>query len=131
LLGTRLRVEHWANALNGGPAAARSMLGRNEPYSPVPYFFSDQYDLGMEYTGWVTPGDYDQVVFRGEHAVVEAAAPEFVAFWVRGETVLAGMNANVWDVTEDIAALVKAGLAGKTVDLDALADPEVPLTDLL
>jgi NADPH-dependent 2,4-dienoyl-CoA reductase/sulfur reductase-like enzyme len=131
LLRTRLRVEHWANALNGGPAAARSMLGKKNPYSPVPYFFSDQYDLGMEYTGWVTPGDYDQVVFRGEHAVVEAAAPEFVAFWVRGETVLAGMNANVWDVTEDIGALVKAGLAGKTVDLTALADPEIPLTDLL
>jgi len=131
LLGSRLRVEHWANALNGGPAAARSMLGKKDVYSPVPYFFSDQYDLGMEYTGWVTPGDYDQVVFRGEHAVLEGAAPEFVAFWVRGETVLAGMNANVWDVTEDIAALVKAGLAGKTVDLTALADPEVPLTDLL
>jgi len=131
LLGTRLRVEHWANALNGGPAAARAMLGKKDPYSPVPYFFSDQYDLGMEYTGWVTPGDYDQVVFRGEHAVVEAAAPEFVAFWVRGETVLAGMNANVWDVTEDIGALVKAGLAGKTVDLAALADPEIPLTDLV
>ena len=134
LLGIRLRVEHWANALNGGPAAARSMLaklGDAPEYAPVPYFFSDQYDLGMEYTGWVAPGDYDQVVFRGDPTVVDGAAPEFIAFWVRGGAVLAGMNANVWDVTETIAELVRAGVKGKTVDLAALADPEVPLTDLL
>ena len=138
LLGTRLRVEHWANALNGGPAAARSMLGKSEEYAPVPYFFSDQYDLGMEYTGWVTPGQYDGVVFRGDPTVQgpERAAPEFIAFWVRaveggaGE-VLAGMNANVWDVTETIADLVRAGLRGRTVDLAALADPDVPLGELL
>ncbi len=131
LLGSRLRVEHWANALNGGPAAARSMLGRTEEYAPVPYFFSDQYDLGMEYTGWVGPGDYDQVVFRGDPTVVPGSAPEFMAFWVRGGAVLAGMNANVWDVTETIASLVKAGLKGRTVNLEALADPEIPLEDLL
>ena len=108
------------------------MLGKGEPYAPVPYFFSDQYDLGMEYTGWVAPGEYDQVVFRGDPAVAEAgAAPEFLAFWVRGGAVLAGMNANVWDVTETIADLVRAGLTGRTVDLAALADPEVPLADVL
>jgi 3-phenylpropionate/trans-cinnamate dioxygenase ferredoxin reductase subunit len=61
----------------------------------------------------------------------DAAAPEFLAFWVRGGAVLAGMNANVWDVTETVGDLVKAGLAGRTVDLAALADPEIPLTDLL
>ena len=132
LLGSRLRVEHWANALNGGPAAARSMLGKGEPYGPVPYFFSDQYDLGMEYSGWVAPGGYDQVVFRGEPGTAEAgAAPEFLAFWVQDGAVLAGMNANVWDVTETIADLVRAGLSGRTVDLAALADPEVPLADVL
>ena len=135
LLGTRLRVEHWANALNGGPAAARSMLGKtlgvDAEYAPIPYFFSDQYDLGMEYTGWVAPGQYDQVVFRGDPTVVEGAAPEFIAFWTREGAVLAGMNANVWDVTETIADLVRAGLAGRTVDLAALADPEVPLGDAL
>ena len=131
LLNTRLRVEHWANALNGGPAAARSMLGSTDPYARVPYFFSDQYDLGMEYTGWVDPGDDYRVVFRGEPTVVDGAAPEFIAFWVRDGAVLAGMNANVWDVTETIADLVRAGLGGRTVDLAALADPEVPLGDLL
>ncbi|MET0865747.1 MAG: FAD-dependent oxidoreductase [Nakamurella sp.] len=131
LLGVRLRVEHWANALNGGPAAARSMVGRTDPYARVPYFFSDQYDLGMEYTGWFTPGEYDRVVFRGEPTPTEGAAPEFIAFWVRGEAVLAGMNANVWDVTETIADLVRAGLAGRKVNLDALGNPEVPLEELL
>ena len=130
-LNTRLRVEHWANALNGGPAAARSMLGNSEDYAPVPYFFSDQYDLGMEYAGWVAPGEYDAVVFRGDPAVTGDAAPEFIAFWVAGRRVLAGMNANVWDVTDQIQDLVRAGWAGRSVDLAALADPAVPLDQLL
>ncbi|HYN70899.1 MAG TPA: FAD-dependent oxidoreductase [Nakamurella sp.] len=131
LLNTQIRVEHWANALNGGPAAARSMLGTGGDYAPVPYFFSDQYDLGMEYAGWVTPGGYDQVVFRGDPTVGGDAAPEFIAFWVAGGRVLAGMNANVWDVTDQIQDLVRAGYAGRSVDLAALADPAVPLDQLL
>ncbi len=61
-----------------GPAAARSMLGRDEIYDRVPYFFTDQYDLGMEYSGWAPPGSYDQVVVRGD-----AGKREFIAFWVR------------------------------------------------
>ena len=134
LLGARIRVEHWANALNGGPAAARAMLGGTDKYAPVPYFFSDQYDLGMEYTGWVDHGGYDRVVFRGDPSVsaeADSSAPEFLAFWVRNGAVLAGMNANVWDVTDTIASLVRAGIAGTTVDLEALADPDVPLAGLL
>jgi NADPH-dependent 2,4-dienoyl-CoA reductase/sulfur reductase-like enzyme len=131
LLGRHLRVEHWANALNGGPAAARAMLGRTDEYAPVPYFFSDQYDLGMEYSGWVAPGEYDRVLFRGDPTVAGAGAPEFLAFWLRDRTVMAGMNANIWDVNEDIAALVKAGLAGRRVDPARLADPAVPLSDTL
>ena len=131
LLNTQIRVEHWANALNGGPAAARSMLGTGGDYAPVPYFFSDQYDLGMEYAGWVTPGGYDQVVFRGDPTVGSDAAPEFIAFWVAGGRVLAGMNANVWDMTDQIQDLVRAGYAGRSVDLAALVDPAVPLDRLL
>lgn len=131
LLGRQLRVEHWANALNGGPAAARSMLGGTEEYAPLPYFFSDQYDLGMEYSGWVAPGDYDRVVFRGDPSSTGPNAPEFVAFWLRDEAVLAGMNANIWDVNEDIQGLVKAGLDGRTADPAKLADPDVPLPDTL
>ncbi|MBM9621717.1 NAD(P)/FAD-dependent oxidoreductase [Streptomyces zhihengii] len=122
LIGTRLRVEHWANALNGGPAAARAMLGQETVYDRVPYFFSDQYDLGMEYSGWAPPGSYDQVVLRGD-----AGKREFIAFWLSGGRVLAGMNVNVWDVTEDIQRLIRSGTA---VDPQALGDPAVPLASL-
>ncbi|WP_319460239.1 NAD(P)/FAD-dependent oxidoreductase [Micromonospora sp. RTP1Z1] len=131
ILGRHIRVEHWANALNGGPAAARSMLGQQVEYARLPYFFSDQYDLGMEYSGWVAPDGYDQVVFRGDPAVVGGRAPEFMAFWVADGRVLAGMNANVWDVTDQIQALVRAGHGGRAIDLAKLSDPRMPLGDLL
>ena len=75
LFGTRLRVEHWANALNGGPAAARAMLGKEVVYDRVPYFFSDQYDLGMEYSGWAPPGAYDEVVIRGRRREAASSSP--------------------------------------------------------
>ena len=77
LLGRSIRVEHWANALNQPKTAAKAMLGREVAYDRVPYFFTDQYDLGMEYSGYVEPGGYDQVVFRGD-----VAGREFVAFWL-------------------------------------------------
>jgi 3-phenylpropionate/trans-cinnamate dioxygenase ferredoxin reductase component len=131
MLGKRIRVEHWSNALNGGPAAARAMLGQQVEYARVPYFFTDQYDLGMEYAGYVEPGGYDRVVFRGDPSIVDGKAPEFVAFWVAGGRVLAGMNVNVWDVQDDIQELVRAGHAGRPVDLGRLADPGVPLGDVL
>ncbi len=127
LVGKNIRVEHWSNALDGGPAAARSMLGEPVAWDKVPYFFTDQYDLGMEYAGYVEPGGYDRVVFRGD----PQAGYEFVAFWVTEGRVLAGMNVNVWDVQDDIQALVRAGYAGTPVDLDRLADPAVALSDLL
>lgn len=123
LLGGRLRVEHWANALNGGPAAARAMLGRPVSYDRVPYFFSDQYDLGMEFSGHAAPGSYDQVVCRGD-----VGKRQFIAFWLRGGRVLAGMNVNVWDVTEAIQHLIRDG---RPVDPEALSDPSVPLASFL
>jgi 3-phenylpropionate/trans-cinnamate dioxygenase ferredoxin reductase component len=122
LLGFRLRVEHWANALNSGPAAARAMLGQEVSYDRVPYFFSDQYDLGLEYSGWAPPGSYDQVVIRGD-----AGKREFIAFWLKDHRVLAGMNVNVWDVTETVQGLIRSG---RQIDPDALADPSVPLDSL-
>ncbi|WP_433050582.1 NAD(P)/FAD-dependent oxidoreductase [Dactylosporangium sp. CS-033363] len=131
LLGRRVRVEHWANALNGGKAAGKALLGEDVTYDRVPYFYSDQYDLGMEYSGYASPGEYDQVVFRGSPAIADGKAPEFIAFWVRDGRVLAGMNANVWDVTDPIQALVRAGHQGRAVDLAKLADPAVPLDKLL
>jgi 3-phenylpropionate/trans-cinnamate dioxygenase ferredoxin reductase component len=122
LLEARLRVEHWANALNGGPAAARSMLGQDVSYDRIPYFFSDQYDLGLEYSGWAPPGSYEQVVLRGD-----VGKREFIAFWLKDRRVLAGMNVNVWDVTDPIQQLIRSG---DPVDPEALADPSVPLTSL-
>jgi hypothetical protein len=85
----------------------------------------------MEYSGYVEPGEYDQVVFRGNTTVEGGKPPEFVAFWVKDGRVLAGMNVNVWDVQDQIVALVKAGYSGKAVDLGRLADPAVPLEELL
>ncbi|TSB18441.1 FAD-dependent oxidoreductase [Streptomyces sp. NBC_01525] len=123
LLDTRIRVEHWANALNGGPAAARAMLGQDVAYDRVPYFFSDQYDVGMEYSGYAPPGSYDQVVCRGD-----VAKREFIAFWLSEGRLLAGMNVNVWDVTEPIQQLIRSG---HPLDPAALADPEVSLESLL
>ncbi|MGW0531849.1 NAD(P)/FAD-dependent oxidoreductase [Streptomyces sp. NPDC003032] len=123
LFDTRLRVEHWANALNGGPAAARAMLGQDVRYDRVPYFFSDQYDVGLEYSGWAPPGTYDQVVARGD-----VGKREFIAFWLREGRVLAGMNVNVWDVTETLQELIRTGARP---DVERLADPSVPLESLL
>jgi len=117
----RIRMEHWANALNQGPVAARNMLGQHTAYEKLPYFYSDQYDLGMEYNGYAD--DWDRVVVRGDRS-----GREFLAFWLKDGRVLAGMNANIWDQGDDIKALIRSGAS---VDPDRLADPSVPLADLL
>jgi 3-phenylpropionate/trans-cinnamate dioxygenase ferredoxin reductase subunit len=122
VLGRRVRVEHWANALNGGPAAARSMLGQSVAYDRVPYFYSDQYDLGMECAGVPSPGTYDQVAYRGDRAGLE-----FIAFWLSHGAVVAGMNVNVWDVNDDIQDLIRSA---REVDLSRLTDPAVPLPEV-
>jgi 3-phenylpropionate/trans-cinnamate dioxygenase ferredoxin reductase subunit len=118
--GRRIRVEHWANALNQGPAAARAMLGEEVSYERIPYFFSDQYEVGMEYSGYAT--EWDEVVFRGDRD-----GGEFIAFWLKDGRVRAGMNVNVWDVNQHVQALIRAGRA---VDAAALGDPDTPLESL-
>ncbi|MET0789270.1 MAG: FAD-dependent oxidoreductase [Cellulomonas sp.] len=122
-LGTHVRVEHWANALNQPATAAATIVGADEPYAALPYFFTDQYDLGMEYAGYVGSHGYDEVVVRGD-----LQGRELIAFWRREGRVLAGMNVNVWDVVDDVQALVRSRAV---VDRDRLADPDVPLADLL
>jgi 3-phenylpropionate/trans-cinnamate dioxygenase ferredoxin reductase subunit len=121
-LGRHIRVEHWANALHQPATAARSMLGQEASYDRLPYFYTDQYDLGMEYTGYTDPDGFDQVVLRGE-----PAGGEFIAFWLRDRRILAGMNVNVWDVTDPIQQLI---LSRHQVDPKRLANPEEPLSDL-
>lgn len=127
--GAPIRVEHWARALDGGPAAARSMLDQQVEFDPMPFFFTDQYDLGMEFSGWFAPGGYHRVVFRGDPELVEGKVPEYVAFWLDAQSrVLAGMNVNIWDVAEQIQQLVRSG---RPVDPARLGDPAVPLTETL
>ena len=125
LLGRRIRVEHWANALNGGPAAARSMLGQPVSYDRVPYFYSDQYELGMECAGLPEPGHYDQVLYRGDPD--PNSTLEFIAFWLSHGAVIAGMNVNVWDVNDDIQSLIRSA---RQVDPARLTNPDIPLADV-
>ena len=122
LLGKHIRVDHWYNALHQPQTAAKAMLGQDVAYDRVPYFYTDQYDLGMEYSGYVEPDGYDEVVFRGD-----VPRREFIAFWLSDGRVLAGMNVNIWDVNEAIRELIRAG---QPVDKDALRDPEIPLESL-
>jgi 3-phenylpropionate/trans-cinnamate dioxygenase ferredoxin reductase subunit len=123
VVGERVRVEHWANALNGGFAAGRAMAGEDVTYDAIPYFYSDQYDAGLEYSGHVPSVAETEVVLRGD-----PASNEFMAFWVApegdGERVLAGMHVNVWDTIDAIKALVRDRTL---VDRAKLADKDVPL----
>ena len=112
VLGRRIRVEHWANALHQPEVAAKSILGQEAVYDRLPYFFTDQYDLGMEYVGYATADD--DVVVRGD-----LDSREFVALWVRDNRVVAGMNVNVWDVTDRIRDLILAGEPAEAFELPA------------
>ena len=119
VLGHRVRVEHWATALNQPATAVSALLGGTDVYDRLPYFFSDQYDLGMEYVGHASPGGYARVLVRGD-----LGAREFVAFWLDGQDrIQAAMNVNVWDVADEVKPLI----ANRTVvDLAKLIDPDVP-----
>jgi 3-phenylpropionate/trans-cinnamate dioxygenase ferredoxin reductase component len=110
-----VRVEHWANALNQGLTAGGNAAGAGRAYDRIPYFFSDQYEMGMEYSGWPLP--WDQVVFRGDRS-----SGAFVAFYLDHGVVTGGANVNVWDVNEQIQNLIRTG---KPADLDVLTDPDI------
>ncbi|QWF24089.1 FAD-dependent oxidoreductase [Nocardioides sp. LMS-CY] len=116
----RLRVEHWDNAIEQGRAAARSMLGADAPYDRVPYFFTDQYDLGVEYVGRVPREHLDSVVVRGD-----LAARQAVVLWHDAGRVLGGMHLNEWDSIDHLRALV-----GRTVDVARLEDTGVGIAEL-
>lgn len=123
VLGERLRSEHWAFALDSGRAAAKSMLGQQVAFDWLPFFYSDQFDLGMELSGFPSQMATAEVVTRGD-----VGGREFIAFWLRDGIVVGGMNVNVWDVNEHVQALIRMG---RPVDRAALTDPRVPLTDLV
>jgi 3-phenylpropionate/trans-cinnamate dioxygenase ferredoxin reductase subunit len=119
--GTHIRVEHWATARSQGVSAAKNMMGTPAPYDRIPYFYSDQYDTGMEYSGYATK--WDRVVFRGD-----VGGRKFVAFWLDQDRVVAGLAMNVWKTTKPVEALIRSRQA---VDVDRLTDESVPLTDLV
>ena len=116
----RVRVEHWANALNQPAVAAKAMLGKPAVYERLPYFYSDQYDVGMEFVGEIA--GCDEVVFRGD-----PASREFVAFWLSQSRLVAAMNVNVWDVGDDVKRLIRSGVPLERSDLE---DAELPLSDV-
>jgi NADPH-dependent 2,4-dienoyl-CoA reductase/sulfur reductase-like enzyme len=118
----RLRSEHWANALKSGPVAAKSMLGQKVPYDDIPYFYTDQFDIGMEYSGFGPMTKGAQLVYRGD-----SSTHEFIVFWLAEGKVVAGMNVNVWDVNEDVQGIIRRG---NVVDPAKLADESVPLGSL-
>lgn len=122
LANMRLRSEHWANAIGEGKAAARGMLGQTESYEDIPYFYTDQFDVGMEYSGYGPLASGAKVVYRGNRA-----GREFIAFWLRDGFVVAGMNVNVWDVNDQVQRLIRSGRA---VDESRLVDESVPLENV-
>ncbi|RXZ46097.1 NAD(P)/FAD-dependent oxidoreductase [Agromyces binzhouensis] len=121
-LGHRLRVEHWANADASGRAVGRVLAGERLEYDEIPYFYTDQYDLGMEHSGYGELADRADLVVRGD-----LAARECIAFWVLDGRVVAGMNVNVWDVNEEVQRLIRTRVA---IDPTALADTGTPLAEI-
>ncbi|MBW3663683.1 MAG: FAD-dependent oxidoreductase [Actinobacteria bacterium] len=118
--GRNVRVEHWANALNQGRTAARNLLGAGDVYARLPYFFSDQYDLGLEFVGHTA--EADDVVVRGD-----LDAREFTAFWTASDRVVAAMAVNTWGVVEDLEAIIDSAAP---LDRRRLVDADIPLREL-
>lgn len=117
-LGRHLRVEHWDNARRQGELAAATILGAGMVYDWQPYFYTDQFDLGMEYVG--NAAAEDDVVVREDQD-----SGEFIAFWLHDGALSAAMNVNIWGVNDHLRAML-----GRTIARDRLADLAVPLTDL-
>jgi 3-phenylpropionate/trans-cinnamate dioxygenase ferredoxin reductase component len=122
-LGRRIRVEHWANARRQGVVAAKAMLGQDAVDVRPSYFYTDQYDLSMEYTGDIGPAGYDRVIFRRY-----ADPREVIVFWLYEQRIQAGMNINIWDVAENIERLIQSA---RPINANDLTDPAIPLTSLL
>ena len=123
VLGHPLRVEHWDTAIQHGKVVAQNLLGNQTEHDALPYFFTDQYDLGMEYVGNPGPEGFDRVVVRGTPGGDDGGT--YTAWWLRGGTVVAGMQVNDWDATDHIRRVV-----GTDVDRDRLSDESVALEDL-
>lgn len=117
-----LRNEHWANAIATGKLAARSMLGQSVVFDEIPYFYTDQFDLGMEYSGYGALAADARVVYRGDKE-----NREFIAFWLANDRVVAGMNVNVWDVNEQVQRLIRSQAV---IDPARLSDRNIDLSEV-
>jgi NADPH-dependent 2,4-dienoyl-CoA reductase/sulfur reductase-like enzyme len=122
LIEQRLRSEHWANALNGGSVAARAMLGQSVSFDAIPYFYTDQFDLSMEYSGFGPLTRGAELVYRGD-----PGTREFIVFWLNAGRVVAGMNVNVWDVNDAVQGLIQHG---RPVVPSRLSDETIPLENV-
>jgi NADPH-dependent 2,4-dienoyl-CoA reductase/sulfur reductase-like enzyme len=123
VIGQRLRSEHWQNAISTGEAAAKAMLGQDVSFDDIPYFFTDQFDLGMEYSGYAPLTKDAHLVYRGDRD-----KREFVVFWLTDDNrIVAGMNVNVWDVNGEVQRLIRRSTP---VDPAALANSDIPLDSL-
>ncbi|MDX2969624.1 NAD(P)/FAD-dependent oxidoreductase [Kribbella solani] len=123
LFNRLVRVEHWQNAKDTGAAAAKSMLGQDVAHDALPFFFTDQFDLGMEYAGDIPHGASTEVVLRGD-----PKSGAYLAFWLDADQhVLAGMHVNTWGAINGIQDLIRSG---KQVDPARLADPAVELSEV-
>jgi len=120
VIGQHMRNEHWANAIASGKVAGASLAGADVSFDDIPYFYTDQYDLGMEYSGYPPLTEGAEVIYRGDRL-----KREFIAFWMQGDRVVAGMNVNVWDVNEDVQKLIRAG---RPVERARLVDESIALT---
>jgi 3-phenylpropionate/trans-cinnamate dioxygenase ferredoxin reductase subunit len=101
VLGYPLRVEHWDTAIKHGETLAATLSGTPTEAADLPYFFTDQYDLGMEYVGNPGPDGYDRVVLTGD-----VPGRVFRAWWLKGDTVVAGMHVNDWDAIDEVRRVV-------------------------
>ncbi|MEO6532260.1 MAG: FAD-dependent oxidoreductase [Pseudolysinimonas sp.] len=122
VLGAYLRNEHWATAKASGKVAAASLMGDFAQLDAIPYFYTDQFELGMEYSGYAPLARDARVVYRGDPATLE-----FIAFWVADGRVVAGMNVNIWDVNDQVQELIRSR---REVDVERLADPAVALSEV-
>jgi 3-phenylpropionate/trans-cinnamate dioxygenase ferredoxin reductase subunit len=125
IAGRSVRIEQWQNAQHQGQAAAKSMLGVGKPFSEVPWFWSDQYDVNLQMAGLPTPGSVP--VFRGD---VEGY--QFSVFYLREGVVEAVVGLNrVLDVRAGRKLIAKHArisaelLADESVDLTTVDSPTV------
>jgi 3-phenylpropionate/trans-cinnamate dioxygenase ferredoxin reductase subunit len=118
--GARVRREHWQSAHKHAASTAKTMLGKREPFTEVPWFWSDQYDVTLQMAG--DPGAADRVVKRGNVDDLN-----FAAFYLQGDRMVAAVGVNR---SRDVRAAMKLIDEGLPVDPAELSDADVDLRRL-